>query len=174
MNTNRLSCFSSHSIDLEQRKRNIFTTSKYCRRPNGERGTREVEHPTNAQKQTLEPTAENDVDERVVPSRTNDSKLMRNGYFQWKTNNRNCFGRRYSAYVYSVAALSWPFLLWSERKPPNKFNDYHWDDRVTFNKSVIFQIRDSLFHNRYTHDSFSIFFIRSSDQFSSDQSPVNL
>lgn len=106
MNTNRLRSFSSQSIDLEQRKRNIFTTSKYCRRQNGERETREVEHPTNARKQRLEPTAENDVDERVVPSRTNDSQLMRNGYFQWKTNNVNCFRRRYPSYAFLISSIT--------------------------------------------------------------------
>lgn len=87
MNLNRLNCFSSQSIELEQRKWKIFTTSKYCRRQNVDHESREVEHPTIAENRTTEPTNDNAIDARVVPPQTIDSKLMRNGYFQWKSIN---------------------------------------------------------------------------------------
>lgn len=83
MSLNRLKCFSSQSIDLEQKNRKLFTKHKYRRRPNDDRETKEVEHPIQADKRILEiKTGKKDIDERVVPPSSIDSKLMRNGYFQ--------------------------------------------------------------------------------------------
>lgn len=80
MNLNRLSRFSSQSIDLEQRKWKIYTTSKYCRRQNDNHETRVAEHPINGDQRIIGPIM--NIDARVIPSQTGDSMLMRNGYFQ--------------------------------------------------------------------------------------------